>query len=36
MDYLINQKIVPEAAQQVYSKEEEEEIRRRLEELGYV
>ena len=34
--YLIDQKIIPEASQQVYSKDEEEEIRRRLEELGYV
>ena len=36
MDYLINQKIVPEECTTIYSKEEEEEIRRRLEELGYV
>ena len=36
IECLINQKIIPETSQQVYSKEEEEEIRRRLEELGYV
>ena len=36
IENLIDQRIIPEAAQQVYSKEEEEEIRRRLEELGYV
>ena len=34
--YLTSQKLIPEHAQEVYSKEEEEEIRRRLEELGYV
>ena len=36
IEYLIKEKLIPEASQQVYSKEEEEEIRRRLEELGYV
>ena len=36
VDFLISQKLIPEQAQEVYSKEEEEEIRRRLEELGYV
>lgn len=34
--FLIDQKLIPEHAEEVYSKEEEEEIRRRLEELGYV
>ena len=34
--YLISEKLIPEHAEEVYSKEEEEEIRRRLEELGYV
>ena len=34
--YLTTQNLIPEHAQEVYSKEEEEEIRRRLEELGYV
>ena len=36
VEYLVNQKIITEKSQEVYSKEEEEEIRRRLEELGYV
>lgn len=38
IEYLIKQNIIPEAGQgtDVYSKDEEEEIRRRLEELGYV
>ena len=36
IEYLIGQKIIPEKGQEVYSKEAEEEIRRRLEELGYV
>ena len=34
--YLISEKLIPNHAEEVYSKEEEEEIRRRLEELGYV
>lgn len=38
IEYLILEKILPEksGSTEVYSKEEEEEIRRRLEELGYV
>ena len=38
VDCLIKEKLIPEAGQgiNVYSKDEEEEIRRRLEELGYV
>lgn len=36
LEYLVNKKIIPESGQTVYSEEEEEEIRRRLEELGYV
>lgn len=36
IEYLINQKAIPEASHTVYSEEEEGEIRRRLEELGYV
>lgn len=36
VEYLINQKIILGKGQEVYSKEEEEEIHRRLEELGYV
>lgn len=38
IEHLIKEKLVPEAGQgiNVYSKDEEEEIRRRLEELGYV
>ena len=36
IEYLIFEKIIPEQAQEVYSEEEEEEIRRRLEDLGYV
>lgn len=38
VEYLIKQKLVSEQGQgtSVYSKDEEEEIRRRLEELGYV
>ena len=36
IECLIKEKFIPEQAQEVYSKEEEEEIRRRLEDLGYV
>ncbi len=38
IEHLIKEKLVPEIGQgvNVYSKDEEEEIRRRLEELGYV
>lgn len=36
IEYLVSQKIISEECTTVYSKEEEEEIRRRLEELGYV
>lgn len=37
IEYLISEKTIPEKqGSNVYSKEEEEEIRRRLEELGYV
>ena len=36
IEYLILEKVIPEKSQGAYSKEEEEEIRRRLEELGYV
>ena len=36
IEYLIFEKIIPEQAQEVYSEEEEEEIRKRLEDLGYV
>lgn len=36
IECLIKEKIIPEQAQEVYSEEEEEEIRRRLEDLGYV
>ena len=36
IDHLIKEQIIPEECQSIYSKEEEEEIRRRLEELGYV
>lgn len=38
VEFLIKEKIIPAQCQgtNVYSKEEEEEIRRRLEELGYV
>jgi len=36
IEYLIFEKIIPEVSQEVYSKEEEDEIRRRLEDLGYV
>lgn len=36
IDYLIKENIIPEQCQTIYSKDEEEEIRRRLEELGYV
>ena len=35
-EYLIFEKIIPEQCQTVYSEEEEEEIRERLEDLGYV
>jgi adenylylsulfate kinase-like enzyme len=33
---LISEKLIPEQCQEVYSEEEEEEIRKRLEDLGYV
>lgn len=38
IDFLIKEKLIPEKASgaNIYSKDEEEEIRRRLEELGYV
>lgn len=38
LDYLIKEKLIPEKSSgvNIYSKDEEEEIRRRLEELGYV
>lgn len=36
IDYLTNQKLIPQNSHSVYSKDEEEEIRRRLEELGYI
>ena len=36
IEHLIKERLIPEQAQEVYSKEEEEEIRRRLEDLGYV
>ena len=36
IELLIKERLIPEQAQEVYSKEEEEEIRRRLEDLGYV
>ena len=36
IEYLIFEKIIPEQCQTVYSEDEEEEIRRRLEDLGYV
>ena len=36
VDYLVNLKLIQERSQSVYSKEEEEEIRKRLEDLGYV
>lgn len=34
--YLIFEKLIPEQCQAVYSEEEEEEIKKRLEDLGYV
>lgn len=36
IEYLVLEKIISEKGDSVYSKEEEEEIRRRLENLGYV
>ena len=36
IECLIKERIIPEQAQEVYSEEEEEEIRKRLEDLGYV
>ncbi len=36
IEYLILEKLIPEKSHNIYSKDEEEEIRRRLEELGYV
>ena len=36
IDYLVKQNLIPENAQEVYSEDEEEEIRKRLEDLGYV
>lgn len=36
IDHLVKEKLIPEQCQNIYSKDEEEEIRRRLEELGYV
>ena len=36
IEYLAKEKFIPEQCTTVYSKDEEEEIRRRLEELGYV
>ena len=38
IDYLINQKLIPDETDgfNVYSEEEEQEIRKRLEDLGYV
>ncbi len=36
IEYLINRTLIPEQCQEVYSEEEEEEIRKRLEDLGYV
>ena len=36
IDYLVKEKLISEQCQNIYSKDEEEEIRRRLEELGYV
>lgn len=36
IDTLINQKLISEQCQEIYSEEEEEEIRKRLEDLGYV
>jgi hypothetical protein len=36
IEYLIFEKIIPEQCQTVYSEDEEEEIRKRLEDLGYV
>ncbi len=36
LEYLINKGLVPEQSQTIYSEDEEEEIRKRLEDLGYV
>ena len=36
IEYLMLEKIIPEKSTNVYSEDEEEEIRRRLEDLGYV
>ncbi len=36
VECLIKEGLIPEKAQEVYSEEEEEEIRKRLEDLGYV
>ncbi len=36
VEYLIKKTLIPEQCQEVYSEEEEEEIRKRLEDLGYV
>ena len=36
IDCLIKERLISEQAQEVYSSEEEEEIRKRLEDLGYV
>jgi len=36
IEYLTLEKLIPERCQTVYSEEEEEEIRKRLEDLGYV
>ena len=36
IEYLVFEKIIPEKGTNVYSEDEEEEIRKRLEDLGYV
>ena len=36
VDYLIKERLISEQCQEVYSEDEEEEIRKRLEDLGYV
>lgn len=36
IEYLTLEKIIPDQSHTIYSKEEEEEIRKRLEDLGYV
>lgn len=36
IEHLVKQNVIPEQCQNVYSKDEEEEIRKRLEDLGYV